>query len=248
MRASSAPVAPQVASDVDLEFVSNGQRHQIPLYRCATVAFELDCDPVRNFPSFRGQRNFPGWWWFATTGEHVGHESWLERDQLMLLDASPRVVGVASQPFRFHWSDGTKHVPDFFARYADGSAVVVDVRLDDQIGPDDARTFAKSEITCGEIGWEYRRVGSVDPVLLANMRWLSGYRHPRVLRAGIATELIAVFSAARPLLRGVREVGDPIHVLPVLYHLLWHGRLVADVGTEPLSETTMIAAARVVES
>jgi hypothetical protein len=42
------------------------------------------------FASFRGQRNRPGLWWFATTGEHVGHKSWLERDRLMALDATLR--------------------------------------------------------------------------------------------------------------------------------------------------------------
>ena len=31
--------------------------------------------PGPGFASFRGQRNRPGLWWFATTGEHVGHES-----------------------------------------------------------------------------------------------------------------------------------------------------------------------------
>ena len=35
--------------------------------------------PVRSFGSFRGQRSFQGSWWFATTGEHVGFESWAER-------------------------------------------------------------------------------------------------------------------------------------------------------------------------
>ena len=94
--------------------------------------FELDCSPVRNFPSFRGQRNFPGLWWFATTGAHVGHESWVERDQLMALDADPDVVGVLSQPFWIHWRDGTRHAPDYFVRRRDGSVVVVDVREDDR--------------------------------------------------------------------------------------------------------------------
>jgi hypothetical protein len=66
------------------------------------VAFERVA-PVRGFASFRGQRNRPGLWWFATTGEHVGHESWLERDRLMVLDADPEVVGVAAQPMWLHW-------------------------------------------------------------------------------------------------------------------------------------------------
>ena len=35
--------------------------------------------PVRSFGSFQGQRSFQGSWWFATTGEHVGFESWVER-------------------------------------------------------------------------------------------------------------------------------------------------------------------------
>lgn len=34
----------------------------------------------------------------ATTGAHVGFESWLERDHLMLLDFDPGVVGIAAQP------------------------------------------------------------------------------------------------------------------------------------------------------
>jgi hypothetical protein len=44
----------------------------------------------------------PGVWWFATTGRHVGHDWWLERDQLIALDAGPNVIGVVAQPFWFH--------------------------------------------------------------------------------------------------------------------------------------------------
>lgn len=31
--------------------------------------------PVRSFPSYRGQRNSPGWCWLPTTGCRVGFES-----------------------------------------------------------------------------------------------------------------------------------------------------------------------------
>ena len=30
------------------------------------------CQPVRSFPSYKGQRNFPGWYWSATMGRLVG--------------------------------------------------------------------------------------------------------------------------------------------------------------------------------
>jgi hypothetical protein len=93
--------------------------------------------PWRGFASFRGQSSFSGWWWSATAGAHVGFESWLERDQLMVLDFDPAVIGIVSQPFRLSWRDETgarrRHVPDYFARLADGSGLVVDVRADDRV-------------------------------------------------------------------------------------------------------------------
>jgi hypothetical protein len=179
-------------------------------------------------------------WWFATTGAHVGHESWVERDQLMALDADPSVVGVLSQPFWFHWSDGTRHAPDYFVRRRDGSAVVVDVREDDRISAVDQDVFDRSAAACAAMGWGYRRVGVLDPVLRANLRWLSGYRHPRVLRVGLAEQLAEVFARIRPLMAGVRAVGTPLVVLPVLFHLLWHGRLAADLCSAVLTDDTAI--------
>jgi hypothetical protein len=38
------------------------------------------CYPVRSFPFYKGQRNYPGWYWSATMGRRVGFESWVERD------------------------------------------------------------------------------------------------------------------------------------------------------------------------
>ncbi len=63
-----------------------------------TSRFE-DVDPVRTFRWSRGERHFPGWYWAATTWRHVGFESWLERDRLLLMDFDPKVVGIGSQPF-----------------------------------------------------------------------------------------------------------------------------------------------------
>ena len=114
------------AAGVEVEFIgADGTRRREPPSSCWNVAFERVA-PVRGFASFRGQRNRPGLWWFATTGEHVGHESWLERDRLMALDADPEVVGVAAQPMWLRWTAESgrlaRHAPDYFARRADGTA------------------------------------------------------------------------------------------------------------------------------
>jgi hypothetical protein len=56
----------------------DGEERRKPLRECALRRFESG-PPVRSFPSYRGQRNWPGWWRSSTTGAHVGFESWLER-------------------------------------------------------------------------------------------------------------------------------------------------------------------------
>ncbi|WP_240436957.1 TnsA-like heteromeric transposase endonuclease subunit [Streptomyces sporangiiformans] len=67
------------------------------------VRFE-DVPPVREFKSYKGQRHLPGLWWPPTAGGHIGYESWLERDHVMLLDFDPSVVGLSSQPFWLFWA------------------------------------------------------------------------------------------------------------------------------------------------
>jgi hypothetical protein len=210
-----------------------------------SAAFELAV-PWRGFPSFRGQSSFPGWWWSATTGRHVGFESWLERDNLMVLDFDRCVVGLASQPFRLSWVAGgvrRRHVPDFFARLADGSGVAVDVRADDRIGVRDAAAFEVTAWACELAGWQFRRVGAVPPVLGANVRWLAGYRHPRHGGPAALRRVREVFGAGLPLIEGARLLGDPLAVLAGVYHWLWRGELAAD-GLErvPLSLATLVSA------
>jgi hypothetical protein len=185
--AGSARWRPGAAAGVEVEFAAgDGVLRREPLGGCWNFAFERVA-PVRGFASFRGQRNRPGVWWFATTGEHVGHESWLERDRLMALDADPEVVGVAAQPMWLHWASASgrlvRHAPDFFAR-ADGTGVVIDVRPDGRIGDRDAAVFAATAQVCAQVGWEYQRVGELSPVHGANLRWLAGYRHRRLLSRG----------------------------------------------------------------
>ena len=135
-RVTSAAVAAVGAADTrfTLDFrAADGTWQRGPLVSCLGARFE-DVPPVREFRFEKGLRNFAGWWYFATTGTHIGFESWLERDHLMLMDFDPAVAAVASQPFWLRWRDEEdrvrRHAPDYFVRKHDGSAVVVDVRPD----------------------------------------------------------------------------------------------------------------------
>jgi hypothetical protein len=76
-------------------------------------------------------------------------------------------------------------------------------------------------------------------VLAANVRWLSGYRHPRHADPDLRPSLLRAFAGGAPLLAGVSQVADPIRGLPVLFHLLWRG-LAAGLGV-PLGDGTLVS-------
>ncbi len=246
MKGSAALAASAAGSSFEVVFVDEeGCRRREPLSACWGRAFEK-VRPVRVFPSAKDQVNWPGYWWSVTTGRHVGYESWVERDVAMMLDFDRAVIAFSSQPFWLNWASDNgsrRHVPDFFARLADGAGVVVDVRPDDQVDAAAAETFAVTAQACAEVGWEFRRTGGPPTVLAANVRWLAGYRHPRCRRSGIAEDLVRAFSEPMPLLAGARGVGDPIVVLPVLYHLLWRQVLRADLTGAVLGPRSLVETA-----
>jgi len=171
-----------------------GRRVSVRLAEAGDVAFELS-GPARRIPGYRGQRNMPGWWWSATTRGHVVYESWLERHHLMAFDRSPRVTGIAGQPFAVSWTGGLRrqrHIPDFFVRFADGGGLVVDCRPVARADEKLRRVAAITSAICEEVGWQYRLAAEPDPVVAANLTWLAGYRLPYVRPWGTSVQPLAL--------------------------------------------------------
>ena len=79
----------------------------------------------------------------------------MERDHVMAMDFDPTVVGIASQPFWLSWRDDAgkliSHAPDFLARRADGTSVVVEMQAGRGL-----------PVSTGRRRWPF---GSVAPVL-----------------------------------------------------------------------------------
>ncbi|MCI2239105.1 TnsA-like heteromeric transposase endonuclease subunit [Paenibacillus sp. TRM 82003] len=213
-----------------------------------TITFE-DVDPVRSFPTWPHKRSYDGWWWSASTSRHIGYESWLERDHLMLFDHDPDVIGIASQPFWIifdgdaHGERDAWHAPDYFLRLRDGSAVVVDVRARARLDPVSERTFERTRRLCRQLGWQYRVCSDIEAVHVRNVRWLSGYRHPRFgSDEEKSTKLLDVFEAPLPLADGLTACGSNLHWRAVLYHLLWR-RVLTYEQHLPLSDASLITTA-----
>lgn len=199
--------------------------------RCADFAV---CRPVRSFPSYPGQRNYPGWYWSATMGRRVGFESWVERGHLVALDFDPEVTAIASQPFWLSWRTPAgkvrRHAPDFFARLADGGALVIDSRPLEVADAGDREAFAAARAACGLLGWGYAVCGEMDPVVAANHRWIAGYRHPRCGEPETEARLLKAFGSGLELMKGAEAAGDPLATLPVLFHVMWRRELTVDLS------------------
>jgi hypothetical protein len=56
----------------------------------------------------------------------------------------------------------------------------------------------------------------------------------------LVVELVEVFAEPTPLMVGAEAVGDPVVVLPTLFHLMWSGELTADLDITVLGASTEV--------
>jgi hypothetical protein len=249
--AGHLPVLPcELPDGIELVFADDrGRRVTVDLGQ-ADKALRGPVSRYREPPAYRGQRNFPGWWWSATTGSHVVYESWLERHHIIEADRDPRVTAITGRPFALTWPGekrNRRHIPDLFCRLLGGGAVVTDCRPVGRADDDFRYKCAVTAAACEVIGWQYRVAGEPDPVWAANLRWMAGYRHPRFADPPLEEQLLDAFAEPGPLAEVAGRAGDPICVLPVVFHLMWRGSLTGDLG-RPLGVRTVLVAADPLET
>ncbi|MGW2602089.1 TnsA-like heteromeric transposase endonuclease subunit [Streptomyces klenkii] len=135
-------------------------------------------------------------------------------------------------------------MPQLFARYADGTGMLADCPSHAEAGGERAiKAAAAVAEACWQVGFVYRRLERLDDVVEANMKWLAGYRHLRNQgRPGLAAAVQEAFAQPRPLMEGVEAAGDPVEVLPAVFHALWAGQLTAPLDV-PLHEHVLVHAA-----
>jgi len=201
--------------------------------------------PVREFRWYRGRKHYSGWYWSSTTGGLVAYESRLELARIMLADFAPDVNAIVGQPFRLTGADGRrirKHVPDILLVRNDGGVTVVDVKApfkrDD---PDVMALMRWTERIVGLRGWGFEEWYGAPPQLLANVRFLAGFRRERLIAEDLIPAVQGAVSAGSTIADIERSLGEPSQVLvrPVVLHLLWTGGLVADM-TRPLDALTFV--------
>ncbi len=222
-----------------IEFSRHGLLQHADPVDAARVMFE-DADPVREFPSWPGKRNFEGKLWMASTGRHIPFESFWERSFLTSLDRAGDVVGVASQPMWIRWrSPKRSHAPDYFVRRSDGSALLVDVKPVELIKPEDSIKFELTRRLAAALGWSYLVFDQLPGATQANLRFLLRYRDPAWLAD---VDVGSLQLAGAMTLGALVDRLQPVAAsgLGAAYALIWRGVGSVDLS-RPLSMSSVIS-------
>lgn len=238
------PRSTTAAPRAQVEFKRRGVVERLDAADVQDVAFET-VDRVRVPKSWKHKTNYTGFYWAATTGSHVWFESLYEMAALMRVDRDPTVLAISAQPLWIHWVGGgvQRHAPDFFVRFRDGRAALVDVKPARNIKPEDVVAFDRTRGLCDSFGWEYFVVDDISEEEARNLRFLPGYRYARWSEAR-CVELLhehmgksARLSVWADLLRDVFP--EP---LGAVYAALWWRDLVFDSSRHLSLATTATAA------
>ena len=226
----------------------DASEREIPL-EVARVGDVSAATPWRIFRSHRNQFHYSGWYWSSTTGDHVNYESRVELARLLLADADPDVVDIAAQPFLLIEGTETKprrHVPDFFIQHRDGSCTVVNVKAAERLDePKVAATLVWAGQAITAKGWVPEVWTGCDPLLLANVRFLACYRRSWLFDPAEVRAAEAAIVEGDTIGRLERRLADSgvAEPRPVVLHLLWTGRLRAELSAPLDTDTTIDATA-----
>ena len=216
--------------------------YEAPLDSRLLAADIFTADPVRVGNAYPRQRNLHGYYWMASTGTHVWHESLLERDSLMRLDYSADVIAIAAQPVKLTASDGTVHYPDFLALDAASTQTVYDVKPLTRVDERARQQFEWTRAVCEQVGWNYRVLTELPTQERVNLTWLAQFRQTPNY-PGHAAES-AVLRALAP----GWTIADAVAHMPAqstprarsrVFHLLWTRALDCDLSGR-LSDTTPV--------
>lgn len=214
----------------------DGTEHQCDLSD-ARAEVLTDALPWRPFRWHHGQRHYSGTYWCATTGSHVVYESRLELARLMLADFDPLTVGIAAQPFLIEAGapDRTRrHVPDFLLVDTAGLVTVVNVKPADRLAdPKVAESLAWATELFEARGWRAETWSGLDEVMMANLRFLAGYRRTVVINPealALVEEAVLPGDTIAAVEGRLHQRLGPADVRPAILHLVWTGNLIVDLA------------------
>jgi len=175
------------------------------------------------------QKHIPGFFWVSQVNDLVWYESRLEMIILKQLDFTQKIKAILPQPFCLHFSSDEKrrrHIPDFLIWLEDGQQLLVNVKPRRHVEkPLNQRSFKACADFCETLGWTYVTLSEPNPIFLANLNWLAGYRRIPAKFNDFAVVIIDKASERQSIKDLLADVGPPALVRPVLFFLMWKRQL-----------------------
>lgn len=188
----------------------------------------------------RTQKHIPAYFWVSQLNELVWYESRLEMFSLKQLDFTQKITAVLPQPFCLHFkADGKRkrHIPDFLVWLEGGQRLLVNVKPRKYVDkPLNQRSFQACTELCESLGWRYTTLSEPNPIFLANLNWLAGYRRIPANFKQFATTIIEKATKRQTIQDILADVGPESLVRPVLFFLMWKRQL--DFDTRSLLSNT----------
>jgi len=157
--------------------------------------------------------------------------------RLLLADFASEVVAIAAQPFLLRAPAGgrvRRHVPDFLLIHADQTVRVVNVKPAERLAdPAVAEALAWPGELFEARGWGHEIWTGADPVLLANVRFLAGYRRPGIppdAVTGAVLDLVRAGDCLGGLLDRLERGWPRPLAKAALLRLLWQRRVSTDLS------------------
>lgn len=201
----------EVIQKREIALVGRYERKELDLYRTPGV--------------HRTQKHIPGLFWMSQVNELVFYESRLEMFTLKQLDFTQKIKAVLPQPFCLHFeADGKRrlHTPDYLLWLDGGKRLLVNVKPKKQVEkPINQRSFKACAELCETLGWAYVTLSEPNPIFLANLNWLAGYRRMPQNFEQFAATLIEKASTRQTIQDILAGVGPESLVRPVLFFLMW---------------------------
>jgi hypothetical protein len=231
-------ITPRAVSPFVSLKVSDRMEHEQVDIADLSAEHVLRAVPFRTFRWYPNQGHFPGFYWSSTNGDLVQYESLLEKERLRLADADLDVTAIRSQPFQITATDDSgvlrSHIPDFAVIDSELRFKVINVKNPTSLAkPKVAEAIAWADSVFVESGICHEVWTGADPVLIANNRFLSAYRHRNRYH-------LDDIEAARACISSATSFGEALKLLsenfsgmerPLLFHLAWAGHIDFDATT-----------------
>ena len=180
----------------------------------------------------RTQKHIPGFFWVSQINEMVWYESRLEMFILKQLDFTQKITAILPQPFCLHFNaegQRKRHIPDFLVWLEGGHRLLVNVKPRKYVDrPLNQRSFQACTELCETLGWSYTTLSEPNPIFLANLNWLAGYRRSPEKFNQFAITIIEKAAKRQMIKELLADVGPESMVRPVLFFLMWKRQLEFD--------------------